>query len=178
MTPTTEVIGSCQWWIQTYKMQVLVPGASRMVVYHSNAAPPPQPLWCHPRGPITDTTPTYTWNAVSNATWYYLYVNDSTGNKIQQWYTAAEVGCASGTGTCSVTPSTVLATGAGQWWIQTYNSAGYGPWSSSGMTFTVISGTPPLAATLVSPSGTDHGYHTDLHLECSLYCHVVLPLGQ
>ena len=83
-----------------------------------------------PSGAITDTTPTYTWNAVSDATWYQLYVNDSTGNRIQKWYSADACGCASGTGTCTVTPTTFLI-GAGQWWIRAYNSAGYGPWSSS-----------------------------------------------
>ncbi|KAG1654034.1 1,6-anhydro-N-acetylmuramyl-L-alanine amidase AmpD [Nymphon striatum] len=52
-----------------------------------------------PSGTITDSTPTYTWNAVSGATYYYLYVNDSTGNVIETWYTAAAAGCSSGTGT-------------------------------------------------------------------------------
>ena len=66
-----------------------------------------------PSGTITTTTPTYTWNAVSNSTWYQLWVNDSTGNKIKDWYTASETGCGSGTGTCSVTPSKALANGSG-----------------------------------------------------------------
>jgi hypothetical protein len=35
-----------------------------------------------------------------------------------------------------VTPSTALAAGAATWWIQTYNSAGTGAWSS-GKAFTV-----------------------------------------
>jgi hypothetical protein len=89
-----------------------------------------------PSGSITDNTPTYTWNAVSTATWYLLWVNDSTGNKIQQWYTASAVGCASGAGTCTVRPSTMLASGSGTWWVLAWNTAGYGPWSR-GMSFTV-----------------------------------------
>jgi hypothetical protein len=64
--------------------------------------------------------PTYTWNAVPGSSQYYLSVNDSTGPKIQQWYTAQEAGCPNGTGNCSVTPSTPLAEGGGQWWIQAY----------------------------------------------------------
>jgi len=93
----------------------------------------------------TTTTPTYLWNAVSGSTWYYLWVKDITGNKIAQWYTATEAGCQSGTGTCSVTSTTAhsfagtgyvsLAAGAGQWWIETFNSYGTGPWSSA-MSFT------------------------------------------
>jgi hypothetical protein len=35
-----------------------------------------------------------------------------------------------------VTPSTTLAGGAYTWWVETYNAAGNGPWSS-GMPFTV-----------------------------------------
>ncbi len=64
-------------------------------------------------------TPTYVWNAVSNSTQYFLKVNNAGGTKIQQWVTAAEAGCSNGTGTCSVTPTTELAAGAGTWWIQT-----------------------------------------------------------
>lgn len=90
-----------------------------------------------PSGSISDTTPTYEWNAVSNATWYRLWVDDSTGHKIGTWHAAASVGCGSGTGTCSITPATTLAYGAGKWWIQTYNTSG-STWSSS-LSFTVLS---------------------------------------
>ena len=89
-----------------------------------------------PNGIIADNTPTYTWNAVAASTWYYLWVDDSTGNKIKTWYSASQAGCASGIGTCSVTPVTVLANGAGKWWIQTWNASGSGPWSNV-MAFTV-----------------------------------------
>jgi hypothetical protein len=105
-----------------------------------------------PSGAITDSTPTYTWNAVSNSTWYYLWVNDSTGNRIKQWYTAAQVGCASGAGTCSVTPTTQLASGSGSWWIQTWNSAGTGLWSTR-LNFSVSTIGPPAAASAISPTG-------------------------
>jgi uncharacterized OB-fold protein len=98
--------------------------------------PPGEATLISPSGAVTTTTPTYTWNAVSKATEYNLKVNDSTGNKILQWYTSSEAGCASGIGTCSVTPITSLAGGSGTWWIQTKNAAGTGPWSS-GLSFTV-----------------------------------------
>jgi len=95
------------------------------------------PTLVSPSGEITDTTPTYTWNAVSGATWYQLVVTDSTGTKIQQWYTVASAGCPSGTGACSVTPATALAAGAYQWKVQTYGNCGFGSWSS-GMNFTIL----------------------------------------
>jgi hypothetical protein len=65
------------------------------------------------------------------------WVNDSAASgKIQAWYTAAQAGCSSGTGTCAITPSTALATGSCQWWIQTWDASGFGPWSN-GLAFTV-----------------------------------------
>jgi hypothetical protein len=102
-----------------------------------------------PAGKTYTKTPTYVWNAVSNSTQYYLKVNDSDGTKIQQWMTASEAGCPTGTGTCSLTPTTELAAGAGTWWVQTRNSFGDGP-MSQGLDFTV---SKPEAATLVSPTG-------------------------
>jgi hypothetical protein len=87
-----------------------------------------------PTGDIGSNMPAYTWNEVPEATWYYLWVNDPYGNIIKQWYTSAQANC-NGT-TCSITPDTTLSSGAHTWWIQTWNSAGYGPWSTS-MNFTV-----------------------------------------
>jgi hypothetical protein len=84
-----------------------------------------------PTGKIADATPTYTWNAVPGATKYYLFVNDATGSRIRDSYTATQSGCASGTGTCSITPDTILTLGTVKWWIQTWNTAGYGSWSDS-----------------------------------------------
>jgi len=81
-----------------------------------------------PTGSIGTNNPTYTWNEVAGATWYYLWVDGPSGNVLKQWYTAAQANC-DGT-TCSVTPTTTLSSGAHTWWIQTYNSVGYGPWSS------------------------------------------------
>uniref|UniRef100_UPI0005EB359D hypothetical protein n=1 Tax=Desulfonatronovibrio magnus TaxID=698827 RepID=UPI0005EB359D len=92
-----------------------------------------------PSGSISNSQPTYTWNAVSNATWYHLWVTDSSGNRINQWYSASAVNCSSGSGTCSIRPSVTLRAGSGTWWIRTYNDNGYGPWSD-GMSFN-LSGT-------------------------------------
>ena len=98
--------------------------------------PPGKATLISPSGTIDHNTPTYTWNAVETSSWYYLWVNDSTGTKIKKWYTAEDAGCPSGTGECTVTPATALQEGACRWWIQTWNESGYGPWSP-GMSFTV-----------------------------------------
>jgi len=73
----------------------------------------------------------HVWNAVADATWYYLWVNDSAGVRIKQWYTAEQAGCAGGAGSCSVSSSTTLSLGDGMWWIRTWNLGGPGPWSDS-----------------------------------------------
>src|SRR3989441_4046059 len=82
-----------------------------------------------------------------------LWVDDSSGGRSRATYTAAQAGCASGTGTCSLAPGLLLNPGAGQWWVVTSNTSGSGPWSN-GLTFTVAGTPPPPAATLVAPSGS------------------------
>ena len=114
-------------------------------------SPPPVPpgpaTLISPSGAITTNLPNYTWNAVPGSTWYYLWVDDSAGTKIQQWYRDSEAGCPSGTGVCSVAPTTPrsyegtgyvpLGQGSAVRWIQIWNPVGYGPWSQR-MDFTGI----------------------------------------
>jgi len=105
-----------------------------------------------PNSSILINKPTYTWNTVSNATWYYLWVSKVNGDGSlttihTKWYTSAQACTA---GTCSITPDVALSAGNCRWWIQTWNESGYGPWSS-GMDFAP---TVPVAATLVSPNGS------------------------
>jgi hypothetical protein len=151
VTPTTVLAGGAgQWWIQTRNNSGDGPWSTSLN-FTVNLLPGAATL-ISPSGTITTVTPTYTWNAVSNATWYYLWVDDAAGNKIKQWYTAAQAGCGSGTGICSVTPAVAVG-GASKWWIQTWNASGYGPWSS-GMAFTVLAPGLPGKAVLISPSGT------------------------
>jgi hypothetical protein len=110
-------------------------------------APPGLATLTSPDGTIGTNNPTYTWNEVSGATWYYLWVDGPNGNVIKQWYKAMDV-CSSGT--CSITDPTILGSGAHIWWVQTWNEAGVGPWSD-GMSFTFTS---PAKATLTSPNGS------------------------
>jgi hypothetical protein len=113
--------------------------------------PPPAATLVSPSGQIGTSTPTFTWNAASGASHYYLWVTDATKTtRIQQWYEGSAIGCPAAGGTCSVSPGIALASGTAYWWVQTWNLAGYGPWSA-GSTFKVVA--PPAAATLVTPSG-------------------------
>ncbi len=121
----------------------------------SSATAPDAADLISPADTVSDATPTYTWEAVPNATWYHLWVNDAGGNKIKIWYTAGECNCESGQGNCTLTPDTDLINGAGTWWVRTWNRFGYGDWSD-GLDFTVSGGStgPPSTASLLSPDGT------------------------
>jgi hypothetical protein len=132
---TTLNHGAGRWWIQTWNADGY--GSWSNVMSFAVGASLGSAALVAPQGDITVATPKYSWNAVASASWYYLWVNDSSGNVIKQWYRASEVGCGSGSGTCSMTHATALNQGAGQWWVQTWNAAsGYGPWSSA-MSFDV-----------------------------------------
>ncbi len=134
VTPSKALSGASEWWIRPANNAGNGSWSGPMNFTVSGGKPGKVTL-TSPSGTTSDHTPTYTWEAVSGATWYYLWVNDSTGNKIKKWYTAAQAGCDSGA-ICSVTPATSLASGNGKWWVQTWNSHGYGPWSGS-QSFTV-----------------------------------------
>jgi glucose/arabinose dehydrogenase len=117
------------WWVQGWNPVGHGPWSTRTRFVVS---PPGRVTLQAPAGVATGT-PTFSWNAVATTTHYYLWVNDeATGTpRIQKWYTAAEAGCAAGTGTCTIAPGILFGSGAHRWWIQTWNDAGHGPWSLS-----------------------------------------------
>jgi hypothetical protein len=64
------------------------------VMFFSIGSPPGKATLVSPSANIATTTPTYTWNAVATATYYQLWVQDTSASpKIQQWYTSAAAGC-------------------------------------------------------------------------------------
>jgi hypothetical protein len=139
-----DVISAWGWWVDNVQ------------VYTCGPSTPPAAALIAPSANIgTNFTPAYTWNKVSNASWYELWVSkiNSDGSLttvFTNWYESSQV-C--GAGTCSIKPVGVtLGSGDYRWWIQTWNSTGYGPWSN-GMNFSVAAIAPPGVATLVSPSG-------------------------
>ncbi len=148
VTPSIAVApGAATWWIQTWNRAGYGPWSPGRSFTTSVPAPA---TGVSPTGSIAMSMPSFTWNASSLATWYYLWVNDASGNRIRQWHTAAAAGCAAGTGRCTIRAGVRLLPGAARWWIQTWNVVGYGPWSVATL-FTV---TPPAAPTLVSPTGS------------------------
>jgi hypothetical protein len=138
--------GAHKAWIQTWSP---VGYGAWSSVMDFNTAIPPLPggaTLVSPSGSITDTTPDYTWNKVYGAPWYYLWANGPSGTIIQKWYEATSVCSGS---ICSVTPAEILGPGAHSFYVQTWNSTGYGPWSAA-MNFSMP--IPwPLQPTVISP---------------------------
>ncbi len=146
-------IGSFTWKVQTWNSGGVGPWSATLSFSTPVPTPPGPATLTSPSGSIGTTMPTYTWNVVSDSTYYYLWVDGPSGNVIKTWYTSAQANCNSTS--CSVTPSTALGGGTYTWKVQTWNAYGVGPWSAT-MSFTPP--TLPGPATLVSPNTTiaDH----------------------
>ena len=114
-------------------------------------ATPPKPITISPTGSIGTAAPTYTWNAVSGATSYWLLVQNLYGVVVNTSYTAAQAGCGSGTGTCSVTPQSALTPGQPfNWFVNATNIYGTSAWSDARQ----ITAGPPATPVTIAPSGT------------------------
>ena len=133
ITPAaTLAAGAAQASVQSYSDGGGYGGWSSLRVFTVSAPAASGPVTLTaPASAIATRRPTYTWTAASGATWYLLWVEDVNGPKINEWYTAAQVGCPAGTGSCSIAPAINVARGAVQAWVQTYSdAAGYSAWSA------------------------------------------------
>ncbi|HJR79461.1 MAG TPA: hypothetical protein VJ821_05265 [Anaerolineales bacterium] len=125
--------GNYRWWIRTWNTGGYGPWSSARNFSISPTPPPGRATLGSPSGTITDTTPSYTWDKVTASTWYYLWISRVNGDGSvttvhTRWYESSVV-C--GSSTCSITPAVTLGSGNYRWWIQTWNTGGYGPWSSA-----------------------------------------------
>jgi hypothetical protein len=125
LTPGT----SYTWWVQTWSSRGTGPWNSVAGTTFTVAATAPAgATQVAPTGAAASATPTYTWNRVAGASWYYLWVN-AVGQEplVKIWYRAEDV-C--GTTTCTAAPAVNLAAGPTyEYWLQTFNDAAYGPWT-------------------------------------------------
>jgi hypothetical protein len=115
------------WWVEAWSPGV---GYSPWSAPRSFTIAPftQAPQLLAPTGGLNGSSIEFSWLAAPGATHYYLWVNDSNGPRLQQWYQASQV--CSGT-LCFLTASPSLAAGVGTWWVQGFNTTGgYGPWSS------------------------------------------------
>jgi hypothetical protein len=128
VTPTIALnTGSAKFWVQARNELGLSAWGLGMAFTVSAVFAPP--VLTSPSGTINTTTPAYVWSAVPGATAYDLWVDDSTGNRINTTYTASDAGCASAA-TCTLTPSVVLATGPAKWWVRARDTSRASAWSA------------------------------------------------
>lgn len=106
-------------------------------------------------GPLSDlpiNPLTFFWDSSTYTTWFRLYISKVGENFIiDNWYTAEEVGCTDGIGSCSIALPTIFPPGTYSWWVQSYNGSGVSPWSAAG-TFQELIGTAPGQPSFLSPS--------------------------
>jgi hypothetical protein len=146
--------GAHQWWIRAWSPPGYGPWTPAAMNFNqtNGIVKPPMLSIIEPSGDTADNTPTYSWSASPWAEWYRVYVTGPSGAVVvDQWYTPTSANCPAGTGTCSVTPATVLARGNHTFWIVGWNSLGYGTWNNVLVNITV--GAPTTPATLISPTG-------------------------
>jgi hypothetical protein len=111
---------------------------------------PAVPTLVSPTGVITDTTPSYKWNATTGATAYRIGVYRVSTGTYPILTDVAASACSGGV--CTYTPATVLPAGEYKFKVLAKNAIGSSAYSAW-MTFTVVT-TAPGVPTLVSPSGT------------------------
>ena len=135
--------GKYRFWVRTYGNNKYGEWSSPKS-FTIRVAKPGTATLISPGNIISDTTPTLTWKAANNATWYRLYVQNETTKKgvFDQWLE----------GKTSYTFTNALAEGKYRFWVQTYGNGKVGDWSSP-REFT-ISVPKPATATLLSPGGT------------------------
>jgi glucose/arabinose dehydrogenase len=166
--------GSYSWYVQTYNAIGYGPWSNNAqpTTFTTTALSVPaaatslSPGTVNPATPAdigTNYTPTYSWDKITGATYYHLYVSGPSGVVLDQWYSSASI-CPMAT--CSVA-SPLLGGGTYSWYVQTYNSVGYGPWSNTSgsviqpMRF-ATSSTPPTAATSLSPGTVNPATPADI----------------
>jgi hypothetical protein len=130
--PVTITGGSHSWYVMSWNLAGASAWSEKTDFSTNILTLPSAVTGLIPTGTISDHTPTYQWDKDPMATWYHLYVKGPSGLVLEEWHQATAAECLGST--CSV-DSPNLASGQHTWWVQTYNSVGYGPWKSA--TFTV-----------------------------------------
>jgi len=101
---------------------------------------PPATTPISPTGTITDRQSTFSWTPVSSATWYQLWLNRDGQKYMSRWQQGT-----------SWTPTVPLSAGDYNWAVQTWNSVGYGPWSTTA-NFSIARQLPGATST-TAPTG-------------------------
>lgn len=119
--------GAYRWWVRAWNVEGGY-GEWNAPTDFSVSIAPPATAGINPVGTVLMGTPTFSWRAQPQATWYLLLIADANGTTVhQQWFDQAAV-CAGET--CNAVASVVLPNGQYRWFVRTWNASGNGPWSS------------------------------------------------
>lgn len=121
--------GTANWQVQSWT-DAGHSDWSPLISLTVDIAPPAAPVPTSPNGAAGSATPSFTWDASANATYYYVRIHDATGLRVDRWLTPSQVGCLGGSA-CTFSPGVTLASGPGTWRVLAWNSGGYSPWSAS-----------------------------------------------
>lgn len=95
--------------------------------------------------------PIFSWDALDSATYYQLWVQDTTGIVSQRWFKVGSyptLSCTNpfpGPSRCSIRPGIDLELGLVRWWVRGWNAEPAGEWSSE-QTFTLDNFTVPAVS--------------------------------
>jgi len=114
--PEALSLGSYEWWIRTWNTDGYGPWSDSKTFALGLSDP------LSPTGTVEATRlPEFTWTEAGGATWYRLWISRDNAEYFVQWFQ----------GVTNWTPLAPLPYGRYQWWVQTWKSDGYGPWSDA-----------------------------------------------
>ena len=132
-TQTPVLTGtSYAWYVNASNTAGTSPWSNFSSFTTTNPVPAPvTPIQISPSGTGATTAPTYTWNAVANATSYSIFLWDATtSTSTITNVTASAALCPNGTGTCSLIQAPALAGTSYAWYVNASNATGTSPWSN------------------------------------------------
>jgi len=141
--PSSLPVGNYTWWVRSWSPEFShwSDGASFVIV----STPPVKATGLGIRGafdPKTTRRPTLEWNPGTAAEWSQLYMTRNGSLYQSVWLE----------GVSEWTPGSTLPAGDYRWWIRTWNTDGFGPWSDAA-SFTRELSLPEVAVPL-SPDRT------------------------
>jgi len=135
--------GDYTWWVKTWNAEGngpwSAPGAFQIAGNIPGAPGATTPI--SPSGLITNPQPTFSWNAVTNATWYKVRIDKDGAEYSADWIE----------GSTSWQPAEALLPGIYTWWVKTWGPDGTGPWSAP--EYFIIDTNLPAATSLLVPTG-------------------------
>ena len=140
----TLAAGQYEYWIRTWGPDGYGPWSAGLSFTVEGQAAPGMASLRSPSGTVTFARPIFSWETVTNATWYRVYVNRNGVYHYDKWI--------EGLPWWKPTWDMTDYPGDYEWWVQTWGPGGYGPWSSS-LSFTIAEKEPPAATTLRIPNG-------------------------